>query len=528
MLGPTYTRGCYLTGTVTEFGSGNPINNATVEIISANITDATNIIGDYATGTVNAGTYNVKYSKAGYQSYTETNVTLTNGNTVVVDVELVPLVPFSMNGQVIESWSSNGIPSADVLIQNNDFTFNLITDGGGNFNVSSFYQGTYEAIGGKWTYVTNCIPNQYISTNQNTVTIPLDSGIYDDFTFDNNWTVAGNANAGVWEKGEPLGTTFNSVEANPEYDVTNDCSNECYVTGNGGGNVGNDDVDGGYTILRSPVIDLSGYTDPYLSYYRWFFNGGGSGNPNDSLNVKIFNGSTMVTVETVTAASQNNSSWVFSSFKISTFITVTSTMRFIFEASDNNPGHLVEAGIDKFRITDQGLAPTVDFSVSDTIICEKDTVQFTDNSVGATSWSWTFPGGNPSTSTSQNPGVHYDTAGYYDVTLVASNISGSNMAFKQQYIEVDVCGGIQAMNEIGSIAVYPNPFSGSTTLQYSFKGQQPDCTLEIYDVYGKLVEMHTISDNNGSVVLLKNAPSGMYMIKVLSAKEAHALRVIKM
>ena len=40
---------------------------------------------------------------------------------------------------------------------------------------------------------------------------------------------------------------------------------------------------GGNTILTSPIIDLTNYNDPYVSYYRWFFNGGGFGTPNDEL-----------------------------------------------------------------------------------------------------------------------------------------------------------------------------------------------------------------------------------------------------
>jgi PKD repeat protein len=41
-----------------------------------------------------------------------------------------------------------------------------------------------------------------------------------------------------------------------------------------------------------------------------------------------------------------------------------------------------------------------------------------------TTWSWSFPGGNPSTSTSQNPVVSYASAGTYNVTLTVSNAYG--------------------------------------------------------------------------------------------------------
>lgn len=70
--------------------------------------------------------------------------------------------------------------------------------------------------------------------------------------------------------------------------------------------------------------------------------------------------------------------------------------------------------------------PIADFNSAKKYICEGTTVTFYDNSWKAdvTSWSWSFPGGNPSSSTQQNPSVQYSTAGVYDVTLVVSNASG--------------------------------------------------------------------------------------------------------
>lgn len=43
------------------------------------------------------------------------------------------------------------------------------------------------------------------------------------------------------------------------------------MTGNGGGNVNDDDVDDGTTILSSPTFDLTTFTNPYINYSRWFF-----------------------------------------------------------------------------------------------------------------------------------------------------------------------------------------------------------------------------------------------------------------
>ncbi|HEU4719057.1 MAG TPA: M43 family zinc metalloprotease, partial [Bacteroidia bacterium] len=74
------------------------------------------------------------------------------------------------------------------------------------------------------------------------------------------------------------------------------------------------------------------------------------------------------------------------------------------------------------------VAPVAAFTMSASSVCAGTAVNFTDNSTNSpTSWSWTFPGGSPGTSTAQNPaGITWSAAGTYTVSLTASNGSGSN------------------------------------------------------------------------------------------------------
>jgi PKD repeat protein len=77
------------------------------------------------------------------------------------------------------------------------------------------------------------------------------------------------------------------------------------------------------------------------------------------------------------------------------------------------------------------------FSANVTTVSAGGSVQFTDLSTNTpTSWSWTFEGGTPSTSTAQNPAVTYNTPGTYDVTLIATNSAGSDSETKIDYITV--------------------------------------------------------------------------------------------
>ncbi|MEZ4739203.1 MAG: GEVED domain-containing protein [Flavobacteriales bacterium] len=70
--------------------------------------------------------------------------------------------------------------------------------------------------------------------------------------------------------------------------------------------------------------------------------------------------------------------------------------------------------------------PLSDFTASQLFGCAGSSLTFTDVSLlSPTSWSWSFPGGTPSTSNAQNPVVVYAAPGTYTVTLIASNGSGT-------------------------------------------------------------------------------------------------------
>ena len=83
------------------------------------------------------------------------------------------------------------------------------------------------------------------------------------------------------------------------------------------------------------------------------------------------------------------------------------------------------------------------FTANTTSVIEGGSVNFTDNSTDGgtaiTSWSWTFQGGTPSSSTQQNPTITYNTAGTYNVTLTVNNGS-SDTETKTGYITVSQPG----------------------------------------------------------------------------------------
>ena len=82
--------------------------------------------------------------------------------------------------------------------------------------------------------------------------------------------------------------------------------------------------------------------------------------------------------------------------------------------------------------------PNSDFTSDIKCPCVGNTVYFYDQSTdGPDGWNWSNSGGTPSSSTTENPSIVYNTAGFYDVSLTASNVSGSgNTETKTNYISV--------------------------------------------------------------------------------------------
>jgi len=88
-----------------------------------------------------------------------------------------------------------------------------------------------------------------------------------------------------------------------------------------------------------------------------------------------------------------------------------------------------------FTVEMEGVAAAFTTDVNEG--CDELTVHFMDNSFGnITSWNWSFPGGNPATSTEQNPTVFYAAPGVYDVTLTVSDGTNSNTYTDEDCISV--------------------------------------------------------------------------------------------
>ncbi len=349
VLGPNYTQGAYLEGTITDASNSTPIDLANVDIAGSVQTEQSGNTGFYATGMALAGSYDVTYEKVGYYPETIT-VNLTNGVITTQDVQLTPIPPYNLTVRVFEEGTNNPVDGADIQLSVPQLTHTGVTNGLGEETLTLFYEGMYDVIVGKWGYFTHC-SSQIINNSTGTIDVYIDLGYYDDFTFDYGWSSTGGAATGLWERGVPFGTNSGSAPSN---DVDNDCGRKAFVTGNSDDLDPNaDDVDDGLASLVSPVMDLTTYTDPYVNYTRWFHCFHGPNTPDDELVIRVGNGTTIVDIDVAVSVSPDSVEWVEKSLRISDFITITNSMQFFFRTSDIEPdGNITEAAIDRFFIAE--------------------------------------------------------------------------------------------------------------------------------------------------------------------------------
>ena len=362
VLRPNYERACWLEGTVTDAGDGSGINGVTVSIEAAELNgDATDVSGDYATGLATAGEYVVTFFHPEYGTL-DTTVQMSNGVVTELNVELA-LPPIVLTGRFIDA--STGLPISNGVFQafaNSGASLNIAGDTEGGFTVNVFDE-PYITVAGAWGYQQLEL---VIQPELGEIVIELEPGYMDDFVLDLGWIVTGTASAGIWERAVPVQTNFNGRMSNIGSDIDGDLGDECYVTGNGGGGAGTDDVDNGMTILTSPTMQLNEFVNPELQFYTYFFNDGGSAapGPDDRIDFTIFDGFNLFFFEEITE-SLDDWSDIIRIRPTELGISLDENISLIITTGDNQDnGNLVEAAIDVFRVEEATPSATTEITNS--------------------------------------------------------------------------------------------------------------------------------------------------------------------
>ena len=346
ILGSSFGFASRLEGTITNQANGNPIQGVNVTILGDIQTEISKVNGIYKTGIGVAGNYTIRYEKYGFVPQ-EIQLSLASNTVYTQNIQLVPLPQYSLEINIIDEFN-NPILGADVKIIHEGIIFELQSNGLGKVNQSVSYTDTFFVAAGKWDKITVCGDFE-LSPINNQLTLVLEEGYMDDFTFDFGWSETSSAETGDWERGIPFFNSNISPRSTPDNDSQNDCGESCFITGNQQGVT----VKRGEVILISPVFDLTSYGEPFLNYERWFFNYYGFQPYNDTLRIAISNGTEIVEIDKQGYNFSLFGVWVPVFKKVSDYLLPTSTMQIFIQTSDYDlTNNITNAAFDSFYITD--------------------------------------------------------------------------------------------------------------------------------------------------------------------------------
>lgn len=151
------------------------------------------------------------------------------------------------------------------------------------------------------------------------------------------------------------------------------------------------------------------------------------------------------------------------------------------------------------------------------------TINFINKSISATSYQWTFQGGNPATSTEQNPTVVFTNVGIHEVTLEASNDKTSQIFKSTITVQSDTNLRILTNIKLGINTAHNNNNIGamvSTTTRQVYKANEiNDQNCGLIDIvfqglnsnltYNKFISPDQV--NNYGFISLKNAQSTIFV-----------------
>lgn len=184
----------------------------------------------------------------------------------------------------------------------------------------------------------------------------------------------------------------------------------------------------------------------------------------------------------------------------------------------NANGTDTETQTNYITVTTCSQPPVASFSANSQTICVGGSVTFTDLSTNnPTSWSWTFAGGTPSVSTSQNPTIVYNTAGNYTVSLTATNAAGSNTSTQNAYITVVNCPPPTSSFSVsdnsiceGQCISITNTSTDGTSFAWTFTGGNPSSSTAenpgtiCYPTAGNYTISLTVTNSSGNATSTEN------------------------
>lgn len=158
--------------------------------------------------------------------------------------------------------------------------------------------------------------------------------------------------------------------------------------------------------------------------------------------------------------------------------------------------------------------PIADFLASNDTICEGESITYNGAiSSSASTFAWTFTGGDISSSSSANPTVVYNTAGTYNVDLTVNNTCSlsDNTSGQVVVLSAAVCNvGVNDINEV--VFINYNAIDSELTIDLSQLNTSSKLTL--IGANGQLIDQINNVAPGTSQLNVANLSAGVYMLIV--------------
>lgn len=374
----------------------------------------------------------------------------------------VTYTPSQTSGIATYSWSFPGGTPSTSTSANPTVTYPTIGTYNASLSVTASSNGaTYSKS--KTNYIT-------VGSNA-TVSLPISEGFVSTTFPPTGWTIVNVGASGTWTRSSTVGrapTAGNSLRFD------------------------NYTIQTGDDQIRLPKADIAAYSSATMTFdvaYAPY-----DATSYDGLEVLVSTdcGNSFTTVYSksnttlATAPATGNTSFVPTSSQWRTeTIDLTPFVgnSIVWIAFKNLSGYGNNIYIDNVNVSGVSgtpTAPVASFSSTSQTICAGQSVTYTSTSTNnPTSYSWSFPGGTPSSSTSASQVVTYATAGTYNVSLTATNAGGSNASNQTSYITVNAApaaptisaggattfcqgGSVTLTSSTGSATTWSNSASGSS------------------------------------------------------------------
>jgi len=151
-------------------------------------------------------------------------------------------------------------------------------------------------------------------------------------------------------------------------------------------------------------------------------------------------------------------------------------------------------------------------------------------STNVSTFSWSFPGGTPSTSNAASPVVTYSTQGTYTASLTIANSCFTDATYSQA-VTVNICTGIDELYGAQNVNSYFNSLTGELNLTvYNSFGKHEALTLGVYNALGESIyagQMQLTGDNTQTILNLANLSSGIYTLRLMGTDGVYSKKFLK-